>query len=382
MKELFKWFFMKIIYPLTYRLSAFRPIKQKAVFVEIRSDTLTDNFVLLADALRKSGRVRVQVCCLNNLKGGRLGLIRRALPVLWAIGDAKVIFVDDSSNIMGAFRLRRGSFMVQIWHACGAFKKWGFSIAGKRFGDDRREMQRYPYHRNYSLVSVSGEAVRPAYVEAFGLEARKGIVQALGVSRTDIFFRKSFLAGARGKLYRLWEGIGSRRVILYAPTFRGQAESAVSPEIIDLPLWRQSLGREYVLLLTHHPFVRRRPACPEELRDFVRDMTEDMTTEELLAAADICITDYSSLVFEFSLREKPMIFWAYDKDEYDDWRGFYFPYDEFVPGPVVRTNEEAIAAVRASAAADPAVIRRFRQRYMGACDGHATERILKAAGLM
>ena len=103
-----------------------------------------------------------------------------------------------------------------------------------------------------------------------------------------------------------------------------------------------------------------------------------MSIEELLFVADICISDYSSLVFEYSLFEKPMIFFAFDLDNYYDWRGFYYDYKEFVPGPIYTTTEEMIDYIKhIDTKFDKQKVKQFRDKFMSACDGHATERIMK-----
>ena len=118
----------------------------------------------------------------------------------------------------------------------------------------------------------------------------------------------------------------------------------------------------------------------EAQRAYARDVTEILTIDELLFVSDICITDYSSLIFEYALLEREMIFFAFDIDEYLDWRGFYYPYDELVPGPICKTTDEVICAVRAAERGENRErIRAFREKFMSACDGHATERILRRA---
>ena len=73
-----------------------------------------------------------------------------------------------------------------------------------------------------------------------------------------------------------------------------------------------------------------------------------------------------------------MLFFAYDLEDYFDWRGFYYNYEELAPGPVVRTNEEIIDYIRhVEERFDIGRVRRFRKKFMASCDGHATERILK-----
>ena len=101
---------------------------------------------------------------------------------------------------------------------------------------------------------------------------------------------------------------------------------------------------------------------------------------DLLFVTDVCITDYSSLVFEWSLFERPIAFFAYDLDDYLDERGFYYDFDTMTPGPVCNSTQELADWVRTlDEGFDPSEVVAFRERFMGACDGHATERILHEA---
>ena len=121
---------------------------------------------------------------------------------------------------------------------------------------------------------------------------------------------------------------------------------------------------------------------PEGCRNFLFDVTDSLAIDELICAADMCISDYSSLVFEYALFERPMIFFAYDIDSYDDWRGFYYDYDELTPGPVVKTTEELVRDIeKFEKIFDAAEVRAFAGRFMSACDGKATDRILEWAGM-
>ncbi|MDD6039443.1 MAG: CDP-glycerol glycerophosphotransferase family protein, partial [bacterium] len=134
---------------------------------------------------------------------------------------------------------------------------------------------------------------------------------------------------------------------------------------------------EYVLIEKHHPFVQRPPVISATDRDFAQDFTNAMSIEELLCVADVCISDYSSLVFEYSLFEKPLIFFSYDLSEYFDWRGFYYDYYELAPGPIFTTNREMIDYIRhIDERFDKQRVIDFRNKFMSACDGHATERIM------
>ncbi|MBQ7116959.1 MAG: CDP-glycerol glycerophosphotransferase family protein, partial [Clostridia bacterium] len=104
---------------------------------------------------------------------------------------------------------------------------------------------------------------------------------------------------------------------------------------------------------------------------------DKMSVDELLCVSDICISDYSSLVFEYSLFEKPMIFFAYDLKEYFDSRGFYYDYEELTPGPICGTTDEIIAYIgNIEQSFDKGEVKKFRNKFMSACDGRSTERII------
>ena len=83
------------------------------------------------------------------------------------------------------------------------------------------------------------------------------------------------------------------------------------------------------------------------------------------------------MIFEYSLFERPMLFFAYDLEDYFDWRGFYYDYDELTPGPVVKTTEEVIHYIEnLDVMFDREQVHAFREKFMSACDGHATDRIM------
>lgn len=289
---------------------------------------------------------------------------------------AKYVFIDDASLILSSIPLRKETIAINLWHACGAFKKFGRSTAELKFGSSAATLDKYPNYENLTHVTVSSPEVIWAYEEAMHLP--KGIVKATGVSRTDLFYDSEFVESRRQKLYEIMPEAKDKKVILYAPTFRGHVATAKSPDKIDFERFYQELGDEYVIVCKHHPFVKKPPVIPEELQHFARDLTKDLSIEDLLCSADICISDYSSLVFEYSLFEKPMIFYAYDYDNYCDWRGFYYDYSEFTPGPVVQTEDELLDSIKnIDTQFDKQRVIDFKEKFMGSCDGHATERIIE-----
>ena len=320
---------------------------------------------------------KVKECYLRNGFVSRYEYFLRCLLMIKEIATAKYIFVNEASNVISTCPIRRETKVIQLWHGCGAFKKFGFSTADLIFGDDRKNQIRYPSYKNYDLVTVSSPEVIWAYAEAMQLEQNKEIIKPLGISRTDIFFDDNILQQARKKLYQLIPAAKNKKVVLYAPTFRGRVADAQAPDKLDYNLMKEKLDEEYILLVKHHPLVKKRPEIPGNCAKFVFDITEQMTIEDAMCVADICISDYSSLIFEYSLLERPMLFFAYDIEEYIDWRGFYYPYEEFTPGPVVNTTEEIVRYLLHTELFDLEKARLFKEKFMISCDGHSTERILQ-----
>lgn len=381
-RNLYKTWTLKWLYPSRYRHCIRRQPQQKkkVVFLEVREQALSDNFRLLWQELERQGGWELILCCIREGMEERKKVRKLCLQAIPVLADAAVVFISDSSYFFSSLPLRPQTKVIQTWHACGAFKKFGYSITDKKFGADRKDLERFPLHRNFSIVTVSSPEVVWAYAEAFHMEKEQEKILPVGISRTDIFYRREFLDSAREKLYEKIPEAGGKKVILYAPTFRGRVADAVSPEVLDFSAMREALASEYIVLCKHHPFVKHRPAVPEDCQNFAWDATELFSIEELLAVSDVCISDYSSLVFEYSLFERPMIFLAHDLDEYFDWRGFYYPYCEMAPGPIVSNTAEVIDCIKELPEKfEKERVADFRRKFMSACDGHATERILEAA---
>ena len=377
LRRIRKHYRYKVYFPKVYSSYCTEPVQEnKVLFLEMRFTKLSNSFELIYKALEESGEydLKCSYVQFNFIRGREF--TQRVNEMLKELATAKYVFVDDASLILSSIPLRKETVAINLWHACGAFKKFGRSTAELKFGSSAATLDKYPNYGNLTHVTVSSPEVIWAYEEAMHLP--KGIVKATGVSRTDQFYDKEFVESRKQKLYEIMPEAKDKKVILYAPTFRGHVATASSPDRIDFERFCRELGNEYVIVCKHHPFVKNPPIIPEELQHFARDLTKDLSIEDLLCSADICISDYSSLVFEYSLFEKPMIFYAYDYDNYCDWRGFYYDYSEFTPGPVVQTEDELLDSIKnIDTQFDKQRVIDFKEKFMGSCDGHATERIIE-----
>lgn len=306
---------------------------------------------------------------------------RNAEKFVRKAATAKVIFVHESNELLGHVPIRSDSKVVQLWHGCGVFKKIGLDTAGLPGYKSREAYEEFPEYNYFSCVTIASPELSWVFEQFMGISHESGIIQPLGVSRTDCFFDEDFIEKSYAKLHEKIPQAEGKKVILYAPTYRGLGAKRVAPKELDIEKMAKELSDRYVLIVKHHQTAKELPEIPESAKDsFAFDMTrgKGMDIAELMTVADVCISDYSSLVFEYSLFERPMAFFVYDLEEYIDDRGLYYNFDEITPGPLCKTTDELISYLdNIEVEFDKNEVAAFKNRFMSSCDGHSTERIVR-----
>lgn len=291
---------------------------------------------------------------------------------------AKVIVLEDFYPQLHALDLREETELVQLWHACGAFKMFGLSELGKveHLSQDTRN------HRNYTAAITSGSQMIPFYSEAFGISTEK--VRPLGVPRTDIFFDQAYGREVSARLSAKYPELAGKRVVLFAPTFRGSGnKTAYYPmERFVVGSFLDAMPEDVVLVIKNHPFVKERFAYDQErYGGRVLDLSGKENINDILFVTSLLITDYSSCIFEASLLGIPMLFYVFDLEEYVRERDFYFDFSSFAPGEKVRTFEDvtktSVRMLSQGKDGDGESEARFREYFLDSLDGHSTERVLK-----
>jgi CDP-ribitol ribitolphosphotransferase len=296
---------------------------------------------------------------------------RLRLP--WVLARADTIVIDDFQPVIRRLPAS-GSRIIQLWHAVGAFKTVGYSRVGKPGAPD-------PFgatHKNYGRAIVSSTADIPVYAEAFGIPESR--VVPTGVPRVDPMFDPYRRARSLDRVKELFPATVGRRVFLFAPTFRGHGARSATYDMsrIDHPaLHALCVEKDAVCLVRMHPFVRDPLGIPPELGDRLIDAsTPAIEPNDLLFAVDLLITDYSSIVYEYSILGRPALFYAWDLDDYVASRDFYEPYESFVPGRIVRTFDELLDAIRREDFEQEKVAP-FAARHFDHLDGGSTDRVIE-----
>lgn len=351
-------------YWLLSRMTRVRP--QRFLFLSDSHSDFTGNFAFLRDELlRQRPDAEVIGIFKSSLRARRRVRDMIRLPILMATSGT--IVLDDFYPLIYPLQIRPSARLIQVWHAVGAFKQVGHSRAGLPGGP----VPGTNIHRNYTDAPVSSERIRGDYAEAFGIDVSR--VRALGVPRTDVFFDPAYLADARARVRERLGIAQGERLVLFAPTFRGNGQlTARTDETADWGRIASDLGDGYRVVVRRHPFTERTaPPLPDGvLNGAFGDMND------LLTAADVLVTDYSSSIFEFALLRRPIVLFVPDLDAYAGSRSFYRPFETYATGPVIREARELASAIRA-ARVDDTRMDAFLTEFCGALDGHSSERIVR-----
>lgn len=219
----------------------------------------------------------------------------------------------------------------------------------------------------FDCCLAQSEVERQTLHSMLGLDIEK--IKILGFPKNDILVNHT--EAYRNRI-RTRLGIpNNKRAVLYAPTFREEDDFHERFDI-NVDLWKKILGDNYVLLYRAHPVVS---FLLKENDDFFIDTTNYDVVEDIMIAADILVSDYSGIIFDYSLMGKPIFLWPYDYDKYNEIRGLYFDIRKELPW---QDKEEDLVRMIKEAQLDNVVTQYvipFRDKYATEY-GHGTENSL------
>ena len=365
-KEQLKMPLQHAFLPLVYKGAARGKIqKGLVIFADAHNDKIPFSMRKMYAEVRAAGQYDIKVMCRDFDKLSKPQLIKWLCRFMKLYARAEYVFICDNFLPVSSCDKRPETTVVQLWHSGGLLKKSGydqpFSVP---------EYYKGNVFANYDLLTVSADCCVPVFSKM--MRQPQGVVQALGISRSDMYYSKQFIKNCKQEFYESYPEAIGKRIVLYAPTFRGSAAEPVMIGEGDVD--RAFEGQEeYFLVKKLHPHFERKNSD---------SVSCEIPTERLLPVADLLITDFSSVLFDFLLFEKPFVIFAPDYDEYVSRVGFYADINEF-PTTVVRSGSELISAVgRELSGRDKAELRDFKKYHMGACDGRATKRIMKRISMI
>lgn len=363
------------LYALSFNLCAHLPLqKKKVALLSPHMASFTDSLGDMEKEMQTRGYriVRISGADIKPKKRSVSALCRMVrffTKGAYDLATAGIVYLNDNFMPMADLRFRKKATVVQLWHAEGAFKRFGLDIGG--LSEDVVERVKKGNARLDAVV-CSSKGVVPVYASAFGVPEEK--VFPLGSPRADRYIQSANSAHAT-QMRRALFGDSDKKIILYAPTFRDDpAENARLLDTFDFAAFEKRFGERYRLILRLHPQFGRNTRVPQGVEDY----TGYPNANDLIAACDMVITDYSSICLDFALVDKPCVFYAFDLSRYCGERDFYFEYKKYVPGAVAETFEALMDALE-TAEADRDALHRFAVFNFDTPDGKSAERIADLA---
>lgn len=333
--------FQRTIYAV---VRAFRFLRKPHIlFLCEKRDVLAPNMAVLYRRMIERGLTErfVITSSVRNTEDRRFSKLSTA-AVVAKIAKADIIIVDDYVPAFNSVRLADSVRVIQLWHAGAGFKGVGYSRWG-HFGCPAP----FCAHRRNNFAICDSMAIREFFSEPFGLLEEQVI--PTGMPRMDPYLSEDNRRSAEEKLYEAYPSFKGKRVILFAPTYRGRnRKTAYYPyHLINFrALYRYCEDTDAVVLFKMHPWVSGEVEIDEKFRDRFFSMNSYPDINELFYITDLLITDYSSCIYEFMLMRKPMLFFAFDYERYSVSRGFHRDYASNIPGKLCMTFDELLCAMR------------------------------------
>lgn len=354
-----------IILPIVYFFAKIRPVENGlVVFADAHHDKCPVSMKSVLSKLKCDNDFRVLEFYHDFQSCGSFKSLKYSIEFMKLYASAEFVFICDNFLPVSACRKRRDTTVIQLWHGCGAFKKFGYDTAG-----DIPKYYKGNVYKNYDIVTVSSDECIKHFSSAMKLD--ESIFKPIGVSRTDVFFDKVFLENSKELFFKENPDAIGKKIVLWAPTFRGNPGNPylVGDEAVAQLADELRNCNEWYFVTKSHPHMKK---------PVILDAESDIPTEMIFPVADLLITDYSSVIYEYALFKKPILIFAPDIENYKSERGFYLDFESLPAKIVTKSDKLTIKAVEdAISEFDENKTNEFLDKYMTSCDGRATDRIVE-----
>ncbi len=332
------------------------PTNNKVIMLSRQSNKPSIDFLLLQNEIseRKSD-VEVKVLCKVLKKGikDRINYCFYILKCMYHISTSKVCILDGYSIPISILKHKKNLEVIQIWHASGAIKKFGYQSLNKKEGRGTEIAKIMNMHKNYKYVMAPSNITASFYEEAFGIDKDKIFIN--GLPRLDYILDSDLGNDKLKEFYNQYPKYKNKnkKTILYVPTFRKNTDSTENIKKLINAVNKS----KYNLIIKLHPLDKS-----EETKKYT--VSKKYSTYDLLKIADYIITDYSAVAFEASLLNKPLYFYVYDIDDYKKVRGLNVDLFKEMNNSTSRNIKEITKSIENNKY-DYDELDNFRDKYMG-----------------
>ena len=283
---------------------------KKVLFCSRQSKEIPLDFMLLQNRIREMHPdVKIVNVCqpIGDDFKGYFTFVKALFCSMIHLATSRVCILDTYWPAVSLLKHKRSLKVIQIWHAIGKIKKSGHAAIGKKSGRSEEHAKKLHMHANYDYVIAGAEAWNQYYCESFGIE--EDILLNYGLPRIDYLIDTE--GENRERFFEENPELKSKKIILYAPTFRRNMKSHWD-EIVAL-----SENEDIILIIRTHPGeIKAKHIVKDNIKEF-----NNWKTIDLIAVCDYLVTDYSAIALEAAVLEKKTFYWTYDYEEYVENNG-------------------------------------------------------------
>ncbi|WP_353854403.1 CDP-glycerol glycerophosphotransferase family protein [Bacillus sp. Bos-x628] len=290
------------------------------------------------------------------------------IKCIYTLFKSRVVVTDNYFLMTSVLRNRPSTTCIQVWHANGALKKFGLEDASNLHRSPR-DIERFKrVYASFDYIVTGSDQMREIFKKSFGVKSDDRFLPT-GVPLTDVYYNDDHPSS-----FYTDDLPQGKKLLLYAPTYRDFAmDRLVLP--FSKKLLQTQLNGDYILLVKLHPAVKHL-AQAETDSEWIFDVS-DKPLYPLLYACDVLITDYSSIVFEYALLQKPVLFFTYDLDTYREKRGLVNHYERIIPGKACLTQDMLLKELLGlKEAANRDKLKAFAEEWNQYSKGQSSERLL------
>ncbi len=340
---------------------------KKIVFCSRQSSELTLDYQMIIDRLKaEDPDVEIITICHRIGKGlSAVKFMGALLKSMHHLANARVCIIDAYWPAVSMLNHKKDLTVIQLWHAIGKIKKSGYAAVGKKGGRKAEYAKTLHMHENYDYIIAGGKAWNKYYVESFHCDEK--VLLNYGLPRIDYLIETQ--EENINKLYDKYAYLKDKRIILYAPTFRRNMEGNWHPIVEAVK------GKDIELVIKLHP--REMGADMSFLKGVPNiSLCPEISTMEIMAAAEAVITDYSAIALEAACLNKKVYWWLYDYEDYMANNGINLDPFREVPKASYKDIVELINDVE-KGEEHGEWYQEFRKNYLPEDLGHSTEKICK-----
>lgn len=336
--------------------------KNKITFLSRQQNDISLDMKLIKEELLKNNKnLEMVFLCkrFDNIKKHFISYGFYTLKTMYHVATSHVCIIDSYSLPISVLKHKKDLKVMQIWHAMGAIKKFGYQTVGKTSGRKVAVSEELRMHKNYDKIISGSSAMTKYFMEAFGY--KKDVFLNYGLPRIDYLLNNE--ENLKKEILNKYKDLSNKINILYAPTFRKTFDDETDKLIENIDF------NKYNLIVKSH---KNQDIKLDNKNIYTCD---DFTSLELITVCDYLITDYSAIAIEAAILDKKTYYFVFDYEKYKENNGLNIDLYEEMPGFVFKDAKDLIENLEKNEY-DMNALKKYKDKYIEVQDGTSTKKIV------